>query len=83
MKVLIIEDEAPASDRLSKLIKELDTSIEILGVIVSVKSAIQWFSKHTEPDLVFLDIQLADGNLPRTEVEAGLADLTGRKGAVC
>jgi hypothetical protein len=29
------------------------------------------------------DSRLADGNLPRAEVEAGLTDLNARKGAIC
>jgi two-component system, LytTR family, response regulator LytT len=60
MKVLIIEDEAPAYRRLTKLIAECDSSIEIVGIIPSVKEGIEWFQKNTPPDLIFSDIQLAD-----------------------
>jgi two-component system LytT family response regulator len=61
MKALIIEDEEPASKRLQKLLFEIDPSIEILETIVSVVSAIKWFRENPPPDIVFSDIQLADG----------------------
>ena len=61
MKVLIIEDEAPAFRRLQKLIQEINPQIEIVEVIDSVKEAIKWLSTYTSPDLIFMDIQLADG----------------------
>jgi two-component system LytT family response regulator len=60
MKVLIIEDEAPAYRRLAKLINECDSNIEIVGFIESVKDGIAWFNQNTAPDLIFSDIQLAD-----------------------
>jgi DNA-binding LytR/AlgR family response regulator len=60
MKVLLIEDEAPAYRRLAKLIQEGDRSIEIVGIIQSVKSGIEWFQSNPSPDLIFSDIQLAD-----------------------
>lgn len=61
MKVLIIEDEFFASDRLKKLLFKIDPSIEILGLIETVEKAIQWFEENEEPDLMFVDIQLSDG----------------------
>lgn len=61
MKVLIIEDEQPAAKRLRKLIQEFRPSADILDVIDSVETAVDWFSTFPAPDLVFMDIQLADG----------------------
>lgn len=60
MKVLLIEDEAPAYRRLVKLIKECDSSAEIVGIIPSVKEGLEWFSLNPLPDLILSDIQLAD-----------------------
>jgi two-component system response regulator LytT len=60
MKVLIIEDEAPAYRRLIKLIGEYDSSAKIVGIIESVKEGIKWFQSNPAPDLIFSDIQLAD-----------------------
>lgn len=61
MKVLIIEDEEPAAKRLQKMLKEIEPGISVLDNIVSVSTAIEWFTKNDAPDLVFSDIQLSDG----------------------
>ncbi len=60
-KALIIEDELPAATRLTKLIHEADSEIEIIETLDSVESAIKWFKNNQHPDLLFLDIQLGDG----------------------
>lgn len=60
IKALIIEDEEPAAERLKKLIAQADPGIEVLESIVSIRSAVKYLSKST-PDLIFLDIHLADG----------------------
>ncbi len=62
MKVLIIEDERPAAQKLIRLLEELDQGIEIIGVLKSVEETINWFPVNTNPDLVFMDIQLEDGS---------------------
>lgn len=61
MKVLIIEDEAPAFRRLQKVLEELDASIEIIDVLGTVKDSLKWFKTNPVPDLIFMDIQLSDG----------------------
>ena len=60
-KVLIIEDEKPAAEWLQQLILKLGYDIKIATVIDSVRGAADWFRQNTAPDLVFMDIQLADG----------------------
>lgn len=62
MKVLIIEDEKPAADKLEILLKKHDVSISVLGKAPSVKKGIQLIQDHAdEIDLIFMDIQLTDG----------------------
>ena len=61
MKVLIIEDEAPAFRRLQRILESLDENIEIVEVIDTVEESINWLTVNTAPDLIFMDIQLADG----------------------
>ncbi len=61
MKCLIVEDEKVAAERLRKMIEQYDPDIEILGVTQSISKSVEWFNAHTEPDLVFMDIQLSDG----------------------
>ncbi len=60
MKIIIIEDERRAANRLAKLIHTYDPEIIIMDQLESVKSAVSWF-KTNETDLAFMDINLADG----------------------
>ena len=50
-----------AANRLAALLHQYDPDIEVLARIESVKKGIQWFQQQDPPDLVFMDIQLADG----------------------
>ncbi len=59
---LIIEDEEPAFNRLRNLISEIDNQLVFIKNLCSVKESVEWFKTHAQPDLVFMDIQLADGN---------------------
>jgi len=61
INTLIIEDEEPAAMRLKKLLAEVDPEVEVLAVLDSVESAVKWLEIHDQPDLLLLDIQLADG----------------------
>lgn len=61
MKVLIIEDEAPAFRRLQKVLEELSADVEIVEVLDSVEGAVAWFSAGHQVDLALMDIQLSDG----------------------
>jgi len=61
MKVLIIEDEPFAQTELIRLLGNATSEAEIIGTLDSVETAISWFENNSEPDLVFLDIQLSDG----------------------
>lgn len=59
MQVIIIEDEKPSARRLQRMLAQLHIEVKVL--LHSVEDAIAWFSEHTHPDLIFLDIQLSDG----------------------
>jgi DNA-binding LytR/AlgR family response regulator len=61
MTILIIEDEEAAYKRLEKLITEILPTEKVLPPIVSVSSAVDWFHRNVAPDLIFLDVHLADG----------------------
>lgn len=60
MKVLIIEDEAFAADKLEKALLSIAPETIIMDKIDSVEQAVKWFLQH-QADLIFLDIQLSDG----------------------
>lgn len=61
MNVLIIENEKPAVDGLVRLLKNIYTDINVIGVTESVESTINLFQSNPNPDLIFMDIQLDDG----------------------
>jgi len=61
MKVIIIEDEIPAAKRLAKLITSVDESIEIIARLDSIESTVKYLQTEPLIDLIFMDIQLADG----------------------
>ncbi len=62
MKYIIIEDEDPAAARLEKMIREIDGDAELVVHLVSISSSVEYLKKNPHPDLLFMDIQLADGN---------------------
>lgn len=61
MKVLIIEDEKPAAEKLQKALLKSQFPIEVLAVLGSVKESVNWLTTHSSPELVFMDIELTDG----------------------
>lgn len=61
MQILIIEDEARAANQLQKLLQTTKFEYELLGIIDTIEDSVNWFKKNQMPDLVFMDIQLADG----------------------
>lgn len=61
MNVLIVEDEVKAAKLLAKLIQTTKPDALIVGILQSVSSAVEWLDKNEPPDVVFMDIQLADG----------------------
>jgi DNA-binding LytR/AlgR family response regulator len=61
MKVLVIEDELPAARQLNKLIGKARPNFQVLETLDSVEGAVRWLRTFTHPDLIFMDIQIADG----------------------
>jgi DNA-binding LytR/AlgR family response regulator len=62
MKILIIEDEKPAADRLIRLVLEIDPTAEILETVDSVEATLNYLAANKSPDLLLMDIHLADGS---------------------
>lgn len=61
MNILIVEDEGLLARRLQTMLKNLDENITVVGVTGSIKATVNWLQNHPEPDLLFMDIELADG----------------------
>jgi len=62
MRTLIIEDEKAALRNLKAAMQEVDTDFDIVGETDSVTDTQEWFASHSMPELVFMDIHLADGS---------------------
>ncbi len=74
MKILIIEDETAAAQNLQAILKQEAPQIEVLDVLESIAEGVEWFASHPMPDLLFMDIHLADGEsfrlLERVDITA-------------
>lgn len=62
MKVVIVEDERIAVERLLTLLKQYDESIEVVACLESIDETVQYLKQSAHPDLLLLDIHLADGH---------------------
>lgn len=62
MKVLIVEDEALAANRLKKMVLDLRPNYEIIDILESVDSVVDFLKKNSNQlDLILMDVQLSDG----------------------
>lgn len=62
MKALIIEDETAAARNLQAILREVAPAVEIVATLEGVEESIEWLRTHPQPDLLFMDIHLADGD---------------------
>ena len=62
MKALIIEDETAAALNLEAILKQVAPGVEIIGTLESVEESVEWLRANPQPDLLFMDIHLADGD---------------------
>ncbi|WP_299537305.1 LytTR family DNA-binding domain-containing protein [Ulvibacterium sp.] len=62
MKVVIIEDEPLAAEKLERYLSKYNRDIEVLAKLTSLDTAIPWIATHQKAvDLFFMDVQLTDG----------------------
>lgn len=61
MNVIIIEDEELAVRNLESIFKEIG-DVTTVAVLESIADTVEWFGMNEDPDLVFMDIHLADGS---------------------
>ena len=62
LKVLIVEDETPAAEKLERYLNKFNPAMEVIEKIGTVKEAVSWLqTNQSEIDLIFMDIQLHDG----------------------
>jgi DNA-binding LytR/AlgR family response regulator len=61
MQVLIIEDEPLAVKKLQRLLAEVAFDVKVIGTAGSIRAAVEWLEANPAPDLIFMDIELSDG----------------------
>src|SRR5688572_28849657 len=61
LRLLILEDEAPALERMRSLVAEAAPDAHVAGTADSARAAAAWLAAHPAPDLILADIQLSDG----------------------
>lgn len=62
LKVLIVEDETPAAEKLERYLQRYSEGIEVKGKAESIEEAVNWLEANQSTiDLIFMDIQLKDG----------------------
>ncbi len=61
MNILIVEDEELAVKKLQKTLLAVDPSASVAGVTDSIQSTVEWLNGNAQPDLILMDIELADG----------------------
>lgn len=60
MKVFIIDNDQTFINNIEKSLKEYNPDIKVLGKLDSAKKSLQWFQAHENPDLVFMDLDMAE-----------------------
>ncbi len=61
MRVIIIEDEKPASEKLQKALEKAEPSVQVVAKLSSIKESVQWLQQNEMPELLLMDIELGDG----------------------
>lgn len=62
MRALIVEDEPMARARLARTLAAHFTDIEVVAMTESVRSTVEWLQENTDPDVIFMDVELSDGD---------------------
>jgi len=62
MNILIVEDEKPAATRLVNMLRKVEPEANVLAITDGVESTLNFLDQNANPDLVFMDIHLADGS---------------------
>jgi len=61
MQILIVEDELLLAKRLRKLLTAIAPEAVVVGITHSIHDSVQWLQSNARPDLILMDIELADG----------------------
>src|SRR6187399_3666847 len=61
MQIFIVEDEELAVKKLQKTLHAIDADLQVAGTADSIAASVEWLQQNPSPDLILMDIELADG----------------------
>ena len=61
MKAVILEDEPRAASHLERMLARVDSNVKVVARLESVRDSVKYFQQNGTPDILFSDVQLADG----------------------
>jgi DNA-binding LytR/AlgR family response regulator len=61
LSILIVEDEQPNVNRLRRLLQTIRPDNQVVAVLGTVRESVDWLRTNVKPQLIFMDIRLADG----------------------
>lgn len=62
IRAMIIEDERMAREQLAHVLAANFPDLELVATSDSVKDSVKYLSENRQPDVIFMDIELLDGN---------------------
>ena len=75
MKAVIIEDETTAVNSLKAVLAQNTvTQIEVIAELESIEESVDFFRTSPHPDIIFMDIHLADGSAFKERIDRGVMD---------
>lgn len=61
MNYIIIEDELHNAELLKSSVEKYDDTATLLAILPSIQESVEWLNEHMPPDIIFMDVRLADG----------------------
>ena len=61
MKVIIVEDEVPAAEKLERYLQKYDSAMQVVNRFDSIAETVEWLRKNQDTiDLIFMDMQMPE-----------------------
>lgn len=61
MNYIIIEDEQYNGELLKSIVEKYDEMAQLMAILPSIQDSVEWLKKYPQPEVIFMDIRLADG----------------------
>ena len=61
MNYIIIEDEQYNAELLKSIVEKYNATAQLMAILPSIQDSVEWLNEHSQPEVIFMDIRLADG----------------------